>query len=105
MDEAKLAELIGNAVAPLKTLVESQATTIAQMQSQLTVNADAVDQANRDVILAKAPALKLTVNALKGDALAELAASYQTAASIKSGELETNADNSGAGQFDTYKGV
>lgn len=105
MDETKLVELIGNAVAPLKTLVESQATTIAQLQSQLTLNADAADQANRDVILAKAPALKLTVNALKGEALAELAATYQTAASIKSGELEVNSDKSGVAQFDTYKGA
>lgn len=105
MDEAKLAELIGNAVKPFADKLDAQSATIAQLQTQLTVNADAVDQANRDVILAKAPALKLTVNALKGDALAELAASYQTAASIKSGELETNAEKSGAGQFDTYKGV
>lgn len=106
MDEAKFAELIGNAVAPLKNLVESQATTIAQLQSQLTANADQTDQANRDVILAKAPSLKLTVNALKGEALAELAAQYQAAAPIKSGEMETNANKKTvSGQFAEYQGA
>lgn len=106
MDEAKLVELIGNAVGPLKTLVETQATTIAQLQTQLTANADQTDQANRDVILAKAPGLKLTVNALKGDALAELAAQYQTAASIKSGEMETNSQEpTVSGKFAAYEGA
>lgn len=106
MDETKIAELVTNAVKPFSDQLAAAASTIAQLQSQLTANADQADQANRDVILAKAPSLKLTVNALKGEALAELAAQYQTAAPIKQGEMETNSkQETVAGQFAAYQGA
>lgn len=106
MDETKIAELVTNAVKPFADQLAAATSTIAQLQSQLTANADQTDQANRDVILAKAPSLKLTVNALKGEALAELASQYQTAAPIKQGELETNSkQETVVGQFAAYQGA
>lgn len=106
MDETKIAELVTNAVKPFADQLAAATSTIAQLQSQLTANADQTDQANRDVILAKAPSLKLTVNALKGEALAELASQYQTAAPIKRGEMETNSNQETVvGKFAAYQGA
>lgn len=106
MDETKIAELVTNAVKPFADQLAAATTTIAQLQTQLTANADQTDQANRDIILAKAPSLKLTVNALKGEPLAELAAQYQTAAPLASGQMDTNSNKeSVTGKFADYQGA
>ncbi|WP_288937092.1 hypothetical protein [uncultured Sphingomonas sp.] len=108
LDETALAALVTNAVnaavSPLQAVVEAQATTIAALQSGLTANADATDNANRDLILAKNPGLKLAVNSLKGEALAEMAAQFQDAASLARGSMETNAAKAGLDAFDQYEG-
>jgi hypothetical protein len=108
IDESALAALVTNAVnaavTPLQTMVEAQASTIALLQSGLTANADATDKANREVILAKNPGLKLAVNTLKGEALAEMAAQFQDAAPLARGAMETNAEKVGLDAFDKYEG-
>jgi hypothetical protein len=108
LDESALAALVTNAVnaavTPLQTVMEAQAATIAQLQSGLTANADATDKANREVILAKNPGLKLAVNALKGEALAEMAAQFQDAAPLARGSMETNAAKLSLDAFDQYEG-
>lgn len=104
MDETKLVELIGNALKPILAQLDEVKGELKVARDTLETNAKAVDQENRDVILAKAPALALTVNALSGEPLALLAAQYQTAAAIGSGKfLETNADKSD--DLDGYKGA
>lgn len=107
MDEAKLAELIGNsvkdAVTPLQEQLASQASTIAALQTQLTANADATDKANREVVIKAKPELTTVANSLKGAELASLAAVYQTADSINgAGSLETNSKKD---EFAEYKGA
>lgn len=111
MDETQakaIAEMVTNAVtaavSPLQTLVQAQATTIASLQSSLTVNADKADKANRDIILAKAPGMAVVVNALSGDLLATMAAQYQDAASLATGTLETNAAKADLDAFNKYEG-
>lgn len=101
MDETKFAELLGNALAPIKDKLEKVEGDLKTAREQLETNAKAVDQENRDVILAKAPALALTVNALSGKPLADLAAQYQSAAPLSQG-LQTNAKDD---DLSNYKGV
>ena len=103
MDETKLAELIGNALKPITEQLDQVKGELKTAREQLETNAKAVDQENRDVILAKAPALSLTVNALSGKPLADLAAQYQTAAPLGAGALENNA--AAADDLDNYKGA
>lgn len=106
MDEAKLATLIGNAVGaavtPLQTQLAEQAATITQLQGHLTANADATDKANREVILKAKPELAIVANSLKGEQLAALAATFQTADSLAAGALETNGKKD---EFADYAGV
>jgi len=107
MDEAKLAELIGNsvktAVTPLQDQLAKQASTIEALQGQLTANADATDKANREVVIKAKPELTVVANSLKGAELAALAAVYQTADTINgAGALETNGKKD---EFADYKGA
>lgn len=102
MDETKLAELIGNALKPIVAQLDEVKGELKTARDALETNAKAVDQENRDVILAKNPGLALTVNALSGEPLAVMAAQFQTAAAIGSGALETNADSD---DLDGYKGA
>lgn len=108
MDEAALATLVANAVKaavePLNSAITTQATQLAALQSELTANSDATDKANREVILAKKPGLALAVNALKGEALAAMAAEFQEAAPLANGTLETNSEGSDLKSFTQYEG-
>lgn len=113
MDEAKLAAAlslaVNAAVKPLAddlaTLRQENAALAGKLEESLTANARATDEENRAVILAKAPNLKLTVNALKGPELAELAAQYQDAAPIVNGRTQPNGADNTMSEFDNYKGA
>lgn len=103
MDETKFAELLGNALKPITDKLEKVEGELKVARDALEVNAKATDQENRDVILAKVPTLALTVNALSGKPLADLAAQYQTAAPIAPGSMENNSDKSD--DLSGYKGA
>jgi hypothetical protein len=107
MDENKVGEIVANALkaalAPLAQELGDVKAQLSEARDALETNAKAADQENRDVILAKVPGLALTVNALSGKPLADLAAQYQTAASIAAGSMETNADKSD--DLSDYKGA
>jgi hypothetical protein len=113
MDEKKLADAlalaVNNALAPVTAqiteLKEANAALSSQLTDSLTANARQTDEENRAVILAKAPNLKLTVNALKGPELAELAAQYQDAAPIVNGRTQPNGPDKAMSEFDDYKGA
>lgn len=105
LDKNEIAELVANAVKPFAAQLEAASTTIAALSSQLTANADQADKANRELILSKAPGLKLTVNALKGEDLAELASHYQTAAVLGNPGLAVNSEKTSAAAFGDYKGA
>ena len=104
MDEAQVKELIANALNPVQAKLEAVEKENGELKAQLQVNADAVDAENRAVILAAKPALALTVNALSGKPLAEMAAEYQTAAPLASG-FQVNRDQKAAHDLSAYEGV
>lgn len=109
MDEAKLKALIDGAIAPLTEQLTAVNTHLAAAQDkvkaleeQIQVNAKSADEENRKVIMAKAPHLELTVNALSGEPLATLAASYQSADNLVPG---FTVNSKTAGDLSTYEGV
>lgn len=109
MDEAQLKAIIESAVKPFGDQLTAVNTALAAVQDenkamkeQLQTNAKEADAENRAVILAKAPDLEITVNALSGEPLALLAASYQSAAPLLSG-FQVNAKKEG--DLSGYEGV
>lgn len=109
MDKAELEGIIGAAekrFAEQLTAVNNRLEEIQgenkALKDQLQANTKAADAENRAVILAKAPGLELTVNALSGEALAALASTYQTAAPLKSGFIPNKEK---AGDLSGYEGV
>jgi hypothetical protein len=113
MDETKLAAAlalaVNAAVKPLAddlaTLRQENAALAGKLDESLTANARQTDEENRAVILAKAPNLKLVVNTLKGEPLAELAAQYQDAAPIVNGRTQPTGKDNTMSEFDDYKGA
>lgn len=104
MDENQVKELIANALTPVQTKLEAVEKENGELKAKLQVNADAVDAENRAVILAVKPGLALTVNALSGAPLAEMAAEFQVAAPLASG-FQVNRDQKAAHDLTDYKGV
>jgi len=107
MDPKELADAVTLAVnaalAPMSDQLEALKQANADLSGQLTANAKLTDEANRAVILAKAPGLALAVNSLSGEPLAVMAAEYQDAAPIANGKLKTNSA-AGMDEFDSYQG-
>ena len=96
VDETKLAELIANAVKPVNDALAAQGEKLealtarnTELESQLLANQKAADDENRAILVnAKVP--QSVIDQLSGQPLADMAATYQTAAPLGGGKVLTN---------------
>lgn len=95
--KALLAESLKTATSEIMTAVNAKmdaiSADVALVKTSFTANADKEASNMRDAIKAKLGLSDVVVNALTGDALAEMYAKTQTASGLNNSTLETNSED------------